>query len=166
MPELLAFADRKKEGTFPVTDGDGVLVARIRVSGWAGTRFAAETAAGEPLCSGRTRGWFSRWWDVLDPGGAVLASMRGRGNRSRVVLTDGRELRVRGRAFFRNDWSLLDAQGSPLLASEPSGSGFWHPDAWAVRVLDESLGLALVIGVVQTNRLMVKSERAAATTAS
>lgn len=160
-PDVLAFADRRTDGSYAVTEPSGTTVARIEVSAWSGQKFQAFAADGEPLCSGRKRNLLSSWWDAVDPGGRPLASLRNSltGTRKEVRLPDERVLTVRGQWFGR-DWSMRDDSGRDVLTSEPTTSSWsFRPDAWVVRSHDASLDLAQVVGIVELNRLMVKAGR-------
>jgi len=161
--EALVFADKKQDGAFPVTAADGSVVARIAVR-WTGSSFEATTAEGTPLCSGKHHSAFSRHWEAYSPGGTQLALVRsslwGRGKT--VTLADGRELRVGGSAFSRG-WTVTDAAGRTVLDADAQGSSFsFHPDGFAVRCYDDSLGLAQIVAIVELNRLIVKAGRNAA----
>lgn len=159
-PDVLDFADRRTDGAYEVTEPSGAVVARITVPLWTGSTFTAETAAGEPLCTGRRAGFFSVTWQATDPGGRFLGSVRSGFLGPKVVtLADGRTLSLRGQLWGR-EWSLLDAEDRPVLSSTPTtGSWTFRPDAWLVRCHDLSLDLDEVVAVVQLNRMMVKAAR-------
>ena len=160
-PDVLDFADRKTDGTYDVTEPSGAVVARIHVPFWTGTTFSAETAAGEPLCTGRRTGFLSITWQAVDPAGRFLGSVRNGfwGSSKVVTLADGRALTLRG-TFWGREWSLLDAEGRDVLSSTPTTGTFsFRPDAWLVRCHDLSLDLDEVVAVVQLNRMMVKAAR-------
>jgi hypothetical protein len=160
-PDVLAFADRKTDGAYAVTEPSGTVVALIRVNGWTGRSFEASRADGEPLCSGRSRGMFSTWWDVRGADDRLLASLKASfaGARKQVRLSDERALTIEGRWFTR-DWAMRDESGGDVLSLEPTtGAWSFRPDAWVVRSHDASLGLDAVVGIVEVNRLMVKAAR-------
>lgn len=160
-PDVLAFADKKREGAYDVNEPSGTVVARIRVSMWSGSKFEATTGSGEPLCTGRKRTWSSSW-DAVDPAGAPLVTVKGTAfsSKRRVTLPDERVLVLQGRWFGR-DWALRDEAGNDVLTSEPMNS-IWsfHPDAWIVRSHDATLSLAQVVAIVELHRLVVKAENA------
>ena len=159
-PDVMAFADRKTDGAYDVTEPSGTVVARIHVPLWSGSSFTATTAAGEPLCAGRRAGLFTTTWQATDPAGRFLGSVRSGFLSPKVVtLADGRTLSLRGE-LWRRDWSLLDVEGHPVLSSTPTTSSWsFRPDAWLVRCHDLSLDLDEVVAVVQLNRMMVKAAR-------
>lgn len=164
VPDVLAFADRKVDGAYPVTEPSGRTVATIHVSFWSGTSFEAFGADGEPLCSGNRAGIWSSTFDAVDPRGSALVSVRNSfwGHTRTVTLPDGRQLTLEGRLFTR-DWALRDAGGGAVLSSTPSSSSWsFSPDAWVVQSHDASLGLAEVVAIVALNRIIVKAARAAA----
>lgn len=166
-PDVLAFADRKTNGAYAVTEPSGSVVALIQVNGWTGASFEAFRATGEPLCFGKRRGLFSGWWDARDPVDRPLASLKSSftGTRKQVRLPDERVLTIEGRWFTR-DWAMRDESGRDVLSSEPTTSAWsFRPDAWVVRSHDASLGLDAVVGIVELNRLMVKAARSSTSAA-
>ena len=153
-PDVLAFADRKTEGAYTVTEPSGSVVALIRVNGWTGRSFEATRPDGVPLCSGRSRGVFSTWWDARDPADRPLASLKASftGTRKQVHLPDERVLVIEGRWLTR-DWALRDESGAAILSSEPSTSAWsFRPDAWVVRSHDALPGVDAVVGIVELKR--------------
>lgn len=167
-PDVLAFADRKTDGAYAVTEPSGAVVALIRVKTFTMVSFTVTTAAGEPLCTGRRTGFWTSRWEATAPSGAVLCTLKGSGwgTGKTVTLGDGRALSLRGRLFAR-DWALLDDQGREVLSSTPSTSSWsFSPDAWVVRSHDTSLDLAQVVAIVQLNRMMVKGSRSSAAVAT
>jgi len=162
-PEHLAFDDHREDGAFLVHGPDGV-VARIEVGVWNGRSFTATTPDGVPLCSGRSRGIFSTWWDAVDPAGAPLVSLRRSGwggSRTRVDL-GGRAMTLHG-SFSGRQWRLEDEREEVVLSSETTTGFFtFRPHAWEVQRHRDPLTLAQVVAVVQLFRLSQKAQAAAA----
>lgn len=161
---VIGFVDRKQDGYFPVYGIDGGELAQIRVP-WGCRKFTAVTPTGQPVCTGRPV-TFSRTYEVSDPYGGLLLSLRSNfwsGRKRVVTLADGSELLLQGAGWPSRDWSVTGADGATVLSIVATASGWsFHPDAYAVKVADPRLTLAHVIGIVEANRILVKSARAAA----
>lgn len=163
--EVYAFVDKKQDGYFPVLDTDGALLARIDVP-MMSRRFSVTTADGRALCSGRPRGFGGSSYEVVDGAGALLLTVRTgfwSGKRRTVMLANGTELSLQGETWPSRDWNVTDAAGRTVLSIVATASGWsFHPDAYGVQVGDPALTLAHVVGIVEANRMLVKSARSSA----
>lgn len=102
-----------------------------------------------------------------DAADGLLFSLRSAAWRNQRTATfpNGGELTIRGRSWHSRDWVVEDAGGTAVLQAAATATGWsLHPDAYAVQV-DSALSLAQVIGIVQANRIMLKSRRAGAVAA-
>lgn len=162
--EVYAFLDKKEDGAFPVFDVAGAVVARIEPSFWT-RKFTAYTADGRVLCEGKAVP-MSRTFEVFDGSGGLLLDMASSfwsGKKRTIRLGDGRELELRGESWPSRDWNVTDAAGRTVLGIVNTASGWsFHPDAYAVQIGDPSLSLAHAVGIVESNRLLVKAARSSA----
>ncbi|GAB2474306.1 LURP-one-related/scramblase family protein [Jatrophihabitans fulvus] len=160
--EIYGFVDERENGAFPVYDVQGAVVARIEPSFWT-RKFTAYAADGSVLCEGRAVP-MSQAFDVTDASGNVLIELAGSfwsSKKRTITLGTGAEFELRGEPWPSRDWNVTDASGRVVLDIDAT-AGFWsfHPDAYAVQVADPALTLAHVVGIVESNRILVKQARA------
>jgi uncharacterized protein YxjI len=159
----LRFTDRRDGGAFPVHDANGIEVARIK-TGRAGTRFNATDNNGALLCAG-VAGWLglSGVWRMSGPGGQPLLTVRKSPLRARAVasLDRGDDLVIRGNVWKR-DFQVTDAAGAVILTAVPSSASLsLQPHEYMIQQPEHVLGLAEVVSIVATWRLIRKSDNAA-----
>lgn len=160
----LVFPDRRQKGRFPVRDDDDQVVALISAS-WTGTSFAATDGDGQPLCAGATNwlGLSGRWQATGADGSPLLAVNKSFWRSSaEVTLQRGGSFVVRGSAW-RRDFTVVDAFGETVLAAVPRTSALsFRPHDFAVQQVRPALRLPEIVALVQTWRMVRKSEDAAA----
>ncbi|MDP9100777.1 MAG: hypothetical protein M3N21_01300 [Actinomycetota bacterium] len=161
---VLAFPDRRQDGSFPVRGVDGRVVARLSPR-WTGSSFQAVDVAGAPLCAGSRLGWgLSGRWQVSGADGSALMSVSKGWWRpeARAALARGGDYVLRGSAWRRR-FVVTDVAGSPVLTALPRTSALsMHPYDFAVEVNATGWSLAEVVGLVQTWRMARKSDDTAA----
>jgi hypothetical protein len=159
----LRFTDRRDCGAFPVYDAKGMEVARIK-TGRAGTRFTATDGNGALLCSG-VAGWLglSGVWRISGPDGQPLLTVRKNPLRARAVASRerGQDVVIAG-SVWKRDFQVTDAAGTLILTAVPSSASLtFQPHEYVIQQPQPVLGLAEIVAIVATWRLIRKSENAA-----
>jgi hypothetical protein len=158
--------------TSPVTFADGTPAAAIRWHRWsARARFEILDAGGPTvLATGRRAGFGGRNYYLADANEAELLHLKlgfwGANGRSTLTLPAGRTLHAKGNWSSRR-FVVSDDAGQPVAhLVNQSRRLSWRPDSLAFELLTPVLSVVQAIGLAQSMRAAVESNRASTAAAA
>ena len=111
--ELQWIHSNKFQGEYELRGGDEVFT-RFHLKGPCGSQIVAETAHGNWIIKRKSFGQSITILD-LDSQSELATIKRGMSGQSTLLTTDGREYRWRCTSFWRDVWTWLNNEDTPLL---------------------------------------------------